>query len=159
MAKCFQPAVITLMVSGTCMVLVLLAMYGYLAYYVKTYNSQDLDKARDQELVRIENLMRAYDGLPPLPGGPDVKHYAFDHMAYSKRYPELQSLGTSETLLKKHWITKGLKAGYNATSNDECGRFDPVTYGDLHKDLIGQSPAKLLKHYLSTGINERRVYC
>jgi hypothetical protein len=119
----------------------------------------DLDKERDTELIRVENLVRGYDGLPPLPGGPSIKYYGFDHMAYSKRYPELSSLGTSESALKAHWLKTGLEEGKNGTNNDACGEFDPIKYGSLHKDLAGMKADKLKKHYLKQGINEKRIFC
>lgn len=162
MVKCFRPTIITMVICGSTLTLVLIAAYVYLAYYIKNTRSQDLDAARDQQLIGVENLIRAYDGLPPLPGGPpppELKNYAFDHIAYSNRYPELKPLGTSETALKKHWITKGLKAGYNGTANENCGKFDPIKYGLLHSDLTGLTSAKLLKHYLETGVKENRTYC
>lgn len=157
--KCFQPSIIALIVTSSTCLIIIIALYGYLAYYVKKNYSQDLDEQRDQELLRIENRMRAYDGLPPLPGSPKSKHFAFDHMAYGQRYPELKALGTSESALKKHWITTGINKGYNGTSNDKCGRFDPIKYGQLHKDLSGLNSKQLIKHYLEKGLNEGRIIC
>ena len=92
-------------------------------------------------------------GVGCAPSDPLLHPWVFDSVHYRNNNPDLRSL--TETQLSEHWKNNGISEGRSASL-----LFDAMEYSQNYPDLqraFGQDSASLIRHFVSSGIAEKRV--